>query len=324
MFGLQLKTFDRDAVGDSPEARALITCYLWMRLAMGLIGISLPVLLVLVDWWFVHSPGAVRGSMSAYYHSSARDIFVGGLIATGIFLLTYMSARRRTFDFVLSTVAGVLVIAVALLPTARSGSELGVAGFTPSATSCSAYAGPPACNGFESRWGESVVRNLHVAAASAFVVTLALLCVVFALREFGYGKSAKELGPDRGVANVYQAVRQRNVPVLGYLLSGIKSPDGKLLVGPPLRVVSYLTWAVAIAVSGIWAKLGVAIPLPFAGKVGNTYLGEFGAFVSFGLAWITAAWDMVPGRVRSALGGVGEGVAKIAKVPGATPPPAIP
>lgn len=326
MFGLQLKTFDRDAVPKSPEADALINCYLWMRLAMGVIGLSLPVLLVVVDWWFVDSPGTVRGSMSAYYHSSSRDVFVGGLIATGIFLLTYMSARRRTFDFVLSTIAGVLVIAVALLPTARSGSELGVDGFAATDTSCSVYSGPPACNGFASQWGEGTVRTLHGVSASAFVVTLALLCMVFALREFGYGKGASELvGATRDVAKVRLALRERHVNVFGYLLGGIKSSNGGTLVRPPHRVLSYLTWAVGIAVSALWAKVGVAVPLPFiSGKVGNTYLGEFGAFWSFGLAWITAAWDMMPETVRSVFGRVGDGVARIAPAPVVDLPPVLP
>ena len=33
----------------------------------------------------------VRGSLSAYYHSSMQDIFVGSLCVTGLLLITYMA-----------------------------------------------------------------------------------------------------------------------------------------------------------------------------------------------------------------------------------------
>lgn len=161
MFGLELTTFDRDAAEQNEAAKPFIESYLWMRMAIGLIGVLLPVLLVLVDWWFVRARAPIRGSMSAYYHSSARDLFVGGLVSTGLFLLTYMSAKKRTYDYVLSTVGGLLVIVVAFLPTARSGSELGLEHFKPSGSSCSVHPGPPACNGFENEWGESTVRTIH-------------------------------------------------------------------------------------------------------------------------------------------------------------------
>jgi hypothetical protein len=66
-------------------------------------------------------------------------------------------------------------------------------------------------------------------------------------------------------------------------------------------VLSYLAAALVIVVSGLWAKLGVAISLPFVnGQVGSTYVGEFGAFVSFGVAWLTAAWDLMPRPVQAA------------------------
>jgi hypothetical protein len=44
-----------------------------------------------------------------------------------------------------------------------------------------------------------------------------------------------------------------------------------------------------------WALSGVGISFPFVvGKVGCTYIGTIGAFVSFGIAWLTAAWDLMP------------------------------
>jgi hypothetical protein len=305
MFGLQLNTFNREAAAKDPAAQAFIGSYLGMRMAIGLVGVSLPVLLVVVDWWFVHTRRPIRGSMSAYYHSSARDVFVGGLIATGLFLITYMSAKKRTYDYVLSTIGGILVIAVAILPTARSGNELEVKHFKPSGDSCDTYVGPPLCNGFQKEWGEDTVRNLHQICACTFVVLLAVLCVVFALREFGYGPEAKALlGPKHNVCTVRAELRRRGVNVFVYLWKGLptgaRSATGAQPRAPRRRVLSYLAAALMIMASALWARFGVDVSIPFLdGKVGSTYLGEFGAFVSFGIAWLTAAWDLMPEPVKA-------------------------
>lgn len=304
MFGLQLNTFDRDASAENPAAEAFRKSYLGMRMAIGMLGVLLPVLLVFVDWLFVDARRPIRGSMSAYYHSSARDVFVGGLIATGLFLITYMAAKKRTYDYVLSTTGGVLVILVALLPTARAGVELGVDRFEPDGESCARYAGPPMCNGVQQQWGEGVVRNIHQVSAGAFVVLLALLCLVFALREFGYGPGAKSLlGDERSVGAVMEALKARDVKVLPYLWKGL--PAGALTATgenaslPRRRVLSYLLAATVIVLSSAWALLGVDVVVPFVdGRVGSTYVGEFGAFVAFGFAWLTAAWDLMPRPVQ--------------------------
>jgi hypothetical protein len=312
MFGLQLKTFDREAAEGNAAAEAFIRSYLGMRMAIGLLGVALPILLVVVDKAFVHTPEPVRGSMSAYYHSSARDIFVGGLVATGLFLITYMSALPRTYDYVLSTLGGFLVIVVALLPTARSGSDLGVDHFKPSGDTCDKYVGPPLCNGFQKAWGEDTVRTIHQTCASTFVVLLAALCVVFSLREFGYGPQAKALlGPKRGVREVFAALKERGINVFVYLWKGIPTgqhgPTGQQPRAPRRRTLGYLAAAVVIVASALWALLAAPISVPFVnGKVGPTYVGEFGAFEAFGIAWLIAAWDLMPAPVRA----VGNSVAR--------------
>lgn len=325
MLGLELNTFDRDEAEKNEAARPFIKSYLLMRMAIGLIGVALPLLLVVVDKLFVHERRPIRGSMSAYYHSSAQDLFVGGLVATGLFLVTYMSAKRRTYDYVLSTTGGLLVIVVAFLPTARSGADLKVKDFTPSSTSCADHPGPPTCNGFESAWGENTVRTIHQTSACTFVGLLILLCVVFALREFGYGPEAKKLlGPTRSVTAVRAELKKRHVHVLTYLWKGLPAgettDDGRQLRAPRRRVLSYLASAVVITASALWGLLGVGISIPFVdGQVGPTYVAEFGAFVTFGIAWLTAAWDLMPQPLKAASSSVA-GV--VDKVSGAAPPAA--
>lgn len=91
----------------------LVLSYLGVRRAIGIIGIALP--FVLLIGGLVLDGVGVQSSISAYYYSVMGAVFVGSLCAQGVFLISY---RYRRGDAVLSTVAGILVILVALLPTA--------------------------------------------------------------------------------------------------------------------------------------------------------------------------------------------------------------
>ena len=64
--------------------------------------------------WFDGEPFP-RDSLSAYYYSGVRELFVGALSATGVFLLTYKVAERN-LDNTLSLLAGARVLLVARLP----------------------------------------------------------------------------------------------------------------------------------------------------------------------------------------------------------------
>jgi hypothetical protein len=103
--------------GPGPAVLMYVKSYLLMRIAVGLLGISLPVLLVLGDGLLFHQ-SVPRPSLSAYYHSDVGDVFVGVLCAVGFFLITYM-LFHYTWDNVLSTLAGAMAIGVALFPTGR-------------------------------------------------------------------------------------------------------------------------------------------------------------------------------------------------------------
>lgn len=309
MLGLQLKTFDREAVarlvetGDPRSAAVadyLLRTHLGMRRWIGVVGLLLPVLLVVVDAALMDADP--RGSMSAYYHASSRDLFVGGLCVTAGFLLTYMSARKRTYDYWLSTVAGVMVLVVAFLPTARElppSAPAGAEALPVSSGSCQRVAeGVPACTALQERFGEETVKLVHGTAAGLFVVLLVGLCTVFALREFGYGPGAARLcGDRRDVRAVRRAVRERGVPLWRYLLSGLPAvpgPPGRSRPAAPpprRRVLAYAAWAGLIVVGGVWALTGPSVAVPGVGTFGRTYVGELVAFVAFALAWLTVSGD---------------------------------
>lgn len=86
--------------------------YLWLRRGVGMIGISLPFVLLLGKL-LIDGPG-LPGSISAYYYTSMRDVLVGLLFAQGTFLLSY---RYERSDTIAAALAGIGVIGVALFPT---------------------------------------------------------------------------------------------------------------------------------------------------------------------------------------------------------------
>jgi hypothetical protein len=55
-----------------------------------------------------------RGSLSAYYHSPMRDVFVGSLCVVGVLLLTYLAGQWNTLDYIFSTVAVIHGVCAAL------------------------------------------------------------------------------------------------------------------------------------------------------------------------------------------------------------------
>lgn len=137
-----------------------VRSYLLARLAIGVLGVLLPLVLLLGDRaWFVHD---VRGSLSAYYHSGMRDVFVGVLCMTGFFLITYM-LDRWNWDNVLTIGAGVAAIGVAWFPTdGEPGTPL-----TP----------------LQEALGETTTTRIHFTSAAVFILLLAAMSWRFAVRE---------------------------------------------------------------------------------------------------------------------------------------------
>lgn len=90
-----------------------VRSYLRLRFFIGVLGMALPFVLVGGN---LIANGGVEGSLSAYYYTGLRDIFVGALVAFGVFLAFYMVAVRN-FDNYASSIAGAAVLVVAFFPT---------------------------------------------------------------------------------------------------------------------------------------------------------------------------------------------------------------
>ena len=178
---LSSETFQRPTNLRANTADAIYArSFLFTRLIVGFMGVALPTVLFALDGWYVKGGWLVRGSLSAYYHSGARDIFVGALAVTGFLLITYMSAQRKTWDFVLSTIAGVGALGVAFLPTSRPklGSDAPLCGSIPI---------PSGCTQLQQALGETAVATVHFISAAVFILSLAAICFLFATRERRFG-----------------------------------------------------------------------------------------------------------------------------------------
>jgi hypothetical protein len=96
-----------------------IFTYRRIRRAIGYLGISLPILLVglsLIS--FFQTP--VQPSISHYYYTNFREIFTGTLCAVGLFLIRYKGHGNPSIwknDNLLTNIAGIMAIGVALIPT---------------------------------------------------------------------------------------------------------------------------------------------------------------------------------------------------------------
>ena len=79
--------------------KAYTRSYRVIRLMVGFLGISLPLIFIFVEAYLLKGGVHVRGSLSAYYHSPLQDVFVGGLCVIGVLLATYMAGEKNTLDF---------------------------------------------------------------------------------------------------------------------------------------------------------------------------------------------------------------------------------
>jgi hypothetical protein len=105
-----------------PENSILVISYLSLRKAIGILGFSLPFVLP-IGQLLLHALGiqsslhepVIQNSVSSYYYTDMRNIFVGSMCAIGVFLMSYRGYDRR--DARAGRFAFVCAIGVALFPT---------------------------------------------------------------------------------------------------------------------------------------------------------------------------------------------------------------
>ena len=94
-----------------PDTRLI--SYLTLRRFVGVVAVALPVVVLFGHMIVVHE-WVVQRSLSDYYHTSMRNIFVGSLCAIGVFLITYRTDQPR--ENRISNFAGGFMVLVAWFP----------------------------------------------------------------------------------------------------------------------------------------------------------------------------------------------------------------
>jgi hypothetical protein len=129
----------------------LVMSYLLLRFLIGVLAVLLPFVLILVNWAIGHG---FQLSLSGYYYTPMRNIYIGTLCAIGVFLVSYYGydlADRLITDF-----AGLGIILTALFPTTL--------GYPPTAA-------------------QVIIGDFHIGFAVATFVLLAVMAFRFAKRE---------------------------------------------------------------------------------------------------------------------------------------------
>jgi len=93
--------------------------YRRIRRAIGYLGISLPIILVCLSF-IKFFKTSIQLSISHYYYTNLREIFTGTLCAVGLFLIRYKGHGNVSIwknDNLLTNIAGIMAIGVALVPT---------------------------------------------------------------------------------------------------------------------------------------------------------------------------------------------------------------
>jgi hypothetical protein len=135
-----------------PGSAPYIRSYVFMRRVVGRLAFLLPPLIVLGEPLVFDDRPFPLGSLSAYYYSGFREVFVGLLFAIGVFLVLY-KWPERTREARVSTYAGLAVLVVALFPTGKPGAKVAT---TP----------------LQDLLGEEWVERIHFGAAGIFIFLL--------------------------------------------------------------------------------------------------------------------------------------------------------
>ena len=126
----------------------------FLKMAIGILAFALPATMI-ISAGLSDDCNTVQPSISAYYHTGARDLFVGILCAVGVAMFGYKGYSK--YDNFFATLASIAAIVVALCPT-----------------SVSNPLGDCIENVIDTGW-QNVV---HLTAAATLFIVLAIFCVL--------------------------------------------------------------------------------------------------------------------------------------------------
>ncbi|MCJ7681803.1 MAG: DUF998 domain-containing protein [Candidatus Aminicenantes bacterium] len=98
---------------EKEDNNTLVFSYLILRRAIGLLGFTLPFILS-IGAFLIFRTG-MQSSLSSYYHTDMRNVFVGTLFVIGFFMLSYQGYEPK--DNWAGNLGCVFAVGIALFPT---------------------------------------------------------------------------------------------------------------------------------------------------------------------------------------------------------------
>ena len=204
---------------------SLVLSYLGLRKAIGILGIALPFVLAF-GAMLLEGPG-IQESISYYYYTKMRNIFVGTLCAIAVFLLSYRGYERK--DDVAGDMACAFALGVAFFPTTPHGN--------PSST-------------------QRLLGGIHLASAAAFFLTLSYFSsILFTKTDPTRPPTCRKLQRNR----VYRACGLIMLGAIGLIALHALLPPGITAALDTLDPVFWLEAVAVIAFGVSWLTKGEAI-----------------------------------------------------------------
>ena len=131
----------------NPPNRLLIS-FLDLRKSIGYLGATMPIVLVLGNY-FTTGATELLNSLSSYYHSGGRNLFVAILAAIAVFAFSYRGYDKK--DNLAGDIAALSALGIAFFPTSTDNPDTDV---------------------------NSVIGIIHIVSAAVFFLTLAYYSLV--------------------------------------------------------------------------------------------------------------------------------------------------
>ncbi|MDO8999842.1 MAG: hypothetical protein Q7W45_08765 [Bacteroidota bacterium] len=202
------------------QENKLVLSYLTVRKLIGILGFFFPLILVLGSF-LLGSCKEIQISISNYYHTNMRDVFVGYVCTLSIFLFSYKGYDIT--DRIVSAFAGIFGVIVALMPT-----NLKIIRGT-----------IPQCNIWCDVERHSVIGTIHLIAAGLFILSMAYFTL------FLFTKGETDPTPEKIIRNkIYMAAGHIMLSCIVILIVFFAIPD---TVTQPLIKYKPVFWLETIA-----------------------------------------------------------------------------
>jgi hypothetical protein len=237
----------------STEGKQLVVSYLFLRRAVGWIANLLPIVLLVGN--LISSAASPPESMSGYYYTDMRNIFVGSLCALGVFLVAYNGYDN--VDRWVTTIAGLGAIGVAFCPTKPAVCVTG-------AVTC------PLPSVRQLATHQTVVGDIHLGFALLAFLMLGLMALRFA-----------KTGPTPSGLGLAGQIR--------YGLGFGQPAAGQPAAGPPrdaaADTVIYRVSGITVFACVLLAILANLLPASVNASWRLLFIFEAVAVVAFGVSW---------------------------------------